>query len=1011
MNSPVYKISTICKRLALIALFLNALELRAQVLTCPDDYTIQLPQNLCGIAITYDTLEWSATIPVNDPVFFPFPGTTLPTGTTTVTLAVADNNNNFYTCDFLVTILGFQSTNFNCPSQVSVSLAGECERPVTASDVLGNPFNPCDEDYVVETLDGNGTWIPAIIDAEDVGYSFNIRLTNFETGHSCETIMTVTGGEPASITCPPNIVQYCNEPTDPSYVGYPELTGCFEDVDLSYVDDLAFTSCPDTLAFQISRTWVAVSPNGSQYVCEHSITGRRFPVSQVVFPQDYDGIAQPKLTCSDSLNLTQTAHPDITGWPLVGDFLPSDNIHCKYAVSYVDNITQLCGDSYRIKRAWSVVQLCGPITVRDTQTIIVADEYAPAFELLDTLYFSNSGGCVDSLLLPAANLISECSGYSVQIESAFGNFLTNGAWITPDTLPGLYPVSYTFTDQCGNDSTQVLTLKITDETLVSCPANDTINCDYYFTTIFPALQTNNFDIIEELGLPTFYSNCSFDIAESDSMDVNDCGNGNIIRHITATNTSDTLECTQIITVQHLSNFEVLFPADLSICVSPVQADLPEPVLSSINCEEVTTAFTDMIVPSGITGCYDIHRNWVVTNVCIFNGTPNGMDEEVAPRKLRDNGDGYVQFTQIIHVNNNAPIAFPNGCEIPDHYTSLDDCTAEMLVPTPAVSGCGNVVLTVTGSLGNSLGAPVSMLPGTYIVTYKATDECNKMQTCVTSFEVFDTVAPMANCKPLLTFEAFGPSCAVDVFASDFNDASVDNCDANLTFSFSENEQVIGLTLDYCDYTPQLTIWATDDEGNKSSCTSNIFLQSTLSACECYPILGGKIETEAGLAMENATVAIEGSNGFVESRFTDSDGVYSLNPPEGADYLVAPAASGNPRNGVTTFDQVIIRKHILGVDTLDTPYKMIAADINNSGTITTFDLVEQRKIILQIYDAFPDNTSWRFIPKDFVFPNPTNPFSSPFPETVFVEDFNADRLDVDFIAIKIGDVNDSASPMP
>ncbi|GAB1396341.1 hypothetical protein MASR1M65_11180 [Saprospiraceae bacterium] len=37
---------------------------------------------------------------------------------------------------------------------------------------------------------------------------------------------------------------------------------------------------------------------------------------------------------------------------------------------------------------------------------------------------------------------------------------------------------------------------------------------------------------------------------------------------------------------------------------------------------------------------------------------------------------------------------------------------------------------------------------------------------------------------------------------------------------------------------------------------------------------------------------------------------------------------NPVNGVTALDLAIIQQHILGGGTLNTPYKLIAADANN-----------------------------------------------------------------------------------
>jgi hypothetical protein len=113
-----------------------------------------------------------------------------------------------------------------------------------------------------------------------------------------------------------------------------------------------------------------------------------------------------------------------------------------------------------------------------------------------------------------------------------------------------------------------------------------------------------------------------------------------------------------------------------------------------------------------------------------------------------------------------------------------------------------------------------------------------------------------------------------------------------------------------------------------------------------------------------------------------------------------------RAGVDIYDLVCISKHILGVEALGSPYRIIAADANKSSGITTFDIVEIRKLILGIYQELPNNTSYRFVDKSYVFPNPANPFLSPFPEKV---SFTAPPTPapVEFYGIKIGDVNETA----
>ncbi|MBK8554251.1 MAG: T9SS type A sorting domain-containing protein [Lewinellaceae bacterium] len=143
--------------------------------------------------------------------------------------------------------------------------------------------------------------------------------------------------------------------------------------------------------------------------------------------------------------------------------------------------------------------------------------------------------------------------------------------------------------------------------------------------------------------------------------------------------------------------------------------------------------------------------------------------------------------------------------------------------------------------------------------------------------------------------------------------------------------------------------------------------------------------------------------------TGNDGTYMFSNalPIGSDYTVTPLKDDNPLNGVTTYDLVLISKHILGLEPLNTPYKMIAADANKSNSITTFDIVELRKLILGIYPELPNNTSWRFVDKGFAFGDPTNPFASQFPEFLTVAAVQANQFTEDFVSVKIGDVNGSA----
>jgi len=106
---------------------------------------------------------------------------------------------------------------------------------------------------------------------------------------------------------------------------------------------------------------------------------------------------------------------------------------------------------------------------------------------------------------------------------------------------------------------------------------------------------------------------------------------------------------------------------------------------------------------------------------------------------------------------------------------------------------------------------------------------------------------------------------------------------------------------------------------------------------------------------------------------------------------------------------LISKHILGIEPLGSAYKMIAADANKSNSITTFDIVEIRKLILGIYQELPNNTSWRFVEKAHLFANPSNPFMGVIPENISVAQVSANMVDENFVGVKIGDVNNTAVP--
>jgi Dockerin type I domain len=991
----------------------------AVTLTCPSTYVVPAGVGECEIPVFFDTLVWSSSVPLVDTFFLPESGSVFPTGTTVVLLATTNINGDIESCTFNVTVQGYNSNNATCQSFVEVSLNQTCERELLAAELLDLTVTGCPTDFNVIRLTAAGDSLPPLIDAFDIGASFTVLVTNQFTGSQCSAQVLLTGGTPPATTCPADLTIYCNAPVDSSEAGAPAFTGCYQNVELDFVDETVVPFCPDSIAFQITRFWISTDPFGKKDTCEQLITGMRFNAGLVTFPPNFNGTDTVSLFCSDTAAWQMTASPEVTGVPVFAGFAAEGPPSCKLAVTYLDFETQLCGASYQIERVWTAVSLCPPATtMKDTQLIKIIDPFAPVFALPDTIYVSTATECADSFYLPGATIVFECSPFSVEIITPWDTLNTNGGLTHTSLTPGAYPVYFTLTDECNNSSGDSSVILIGDGLLVACPPPVTVDCDYYLDTLLIAVQSGLFGPINErLGYPQFYANCDLQTNQSFLLNVNSCGNGNVERTISTTNSTPDVSCTQVITVEDVSDFEVIFPEDKKLCSTPA-GNAGEPQILNISCEEMTFSFEDNVVLSPILNCYTVNRTWTVINTCIYTGTNNHDDIIMAPRWIADGGDGIVQYLQTIEVNDAAKPVFPAGCEIADILLDPDSCVAFFTLPTPPVDACGDtVLLTLSDSLGLGLGESTELGPGTYEAIYHATDDCGNTSTCTAQFEVMDVTGPVAVCKTVLvlTLINFDPPDE-SVWANVFNDGSFDNCSTQMEFSYSPDSVEATRIFNCSDVGPnQIQIWVTDESGNQSSCFTELIVQPPFPNSVCEEdeiIIAGIIKTEENEGVNNVQITLTSASGVINiSTNSHTDGTYQFNSLQAGDnYTVTPVKNVNPMNGVTTFDLVLIQKHILGTTPLGSPFKLIAADVNKSGSVTTFDLVQIQQMILNITTSFPNgNTSWRFIDADYVFPDPANPFLEPFPEHLEIANLNNDMPNADFTGLKAGDVNGSANP--
>lgn len=315
------------------------------------------------------------------------------------------------------------------------------------------------------------------------------------------------------------------------------------------------------------------------------------------------------------------------------------------------------------------------------------------------------------------------------------------------------------------------------------------------------------------------------------------------------------------------------------------------------------------------------------------------------------------------------------------------------------------------------------------IKWIVTDSCGQVTVCERRIDVYDCFKPVYNIPddPLIgTATLVG---YVHLTLSDLVYEISDDCTTEGTFlySFSPDYLAADSVFYVCDFQNWGVIFLQDiwiaDKGRDINCNGTVewhernieremfkLIILEHGSVHCYheeTFLTGHIKDRYQLGIGNVHVTLTQPGHVFPTYITAEDGVYLFSNIEGQDFTISPAKNDNHKNGVSTLDLVKIQKHLLGIETINNPYVLIAADANNSQSISAFDLVELRKIILGRYTEFPRSESWRFVPKDFIFSDVTNPW--PFNESINFPFIQESVSDVDFIGIKIGDINGTAQP--
>jgi hypothetical protein len=581
-------------------------------------------------------------------------------------------------------------------------------------------------------------------------------------------------------------------------------------------------------------------------------------------------------------------------------------------------------------------------------------------------------------------------------------------------------------DKGGNQNDCMVRVEVQDKQvpLVTCPPNDTIDCRVPYDLANLALT---------FGGPNLQDNCpsTQNIVEDVTADVNQCGIGTIIRKLNLLDTDNQTilrQCTQTIVItndtpflasqiQWPMNFDTtgacqisgLNPEDL-----PLLNGFPTFLGGDDQCSQLGFDFEDRVftTPGGSGECAVIERTWTVINWCEqVNGSISQFTDPNGPQIIR------LMNSVAPQIVPQGPVVIESGnidCEsgtIEITRTATDDCPNALDWSYTIIDAAGQLV-----GAGDSPTLVDTLSAGNYTVNWSVNDFCGNVDNDAQVLNVINTKTPTPVCinglsGMLVAWDSNGDgtidSNSFELWASDVDGGSFHTCDNDIVLSFSPDTTVTSLTFT-CDSVGvrPIRLYVTDVvTGMQDFCSTFITVQDN-GNCNLNGMLvavEGEVHTEDFEMVDQVEVEL-GNTGIMD--MTAEDGLYAFhNMPMGGSYAVEPTKDIDYLNGVSTLDIIIIQRHILNQTPFTSPYKMIAADVNNSQDVSAIDLIELRKLILGIYDELPSNTSWKFVDAEHAFIDVLDPWLTEVPEDYNISNLSTD-MEIDFVGVKIGDVNGS-----
>ncbi|NOT36154.1 MAG: HYR domain-containing protein [Saprospiraceae bacterium] len=491
-------------------------------------------------------------------------------------------------------------------------------------------------------------------------------------------------------------------------------------------------------------------------------------------------------------------------------------------------------------------------------------------------------------------------------------------------------------------------------------------------------------------------------------------------------------------------------------VSPDNPQLGRPQIinnSDDNCALISIEYKDEIFDIEPDACYKILRTWTVIDWCQYDPFINanrGRWSALQVIKVRDRNRPEVECVmgdcEPATLNTSKGVCYGHinlSASATDNCTPLDWLLWEYKID---INNDGKGVHggfdARVGSLTqkqqskgdtteyshnpyaddrhNPFNASGNYPIGTHNICWFVEDGCGNVGTCCGLFTIRDCKAPTPYCASGIITVPMPSSGCVEIWATDLDRGSFDNCTPKDKLKFYFNDDPTAPSIKVCcdDFVEkkvndelifEVELWVEDEEGNKDYCKTIIIVQDNKLCPDVGSATGtitGQMMTEKNDEASPVEVRLYMSGQMIQLRTGSPYSFGNLDLRQ--QYIIEPLRNDDHLNGVSTQDIVAIQKHILGKEELSSPYKLIAADVNESKSITTADIAEIRKLILGITPEFTKVKSWTFVSNNYRFTDPKNPYLAPRTDNVkFDQTQVAETKSRSFMAVKMGDVTNNA----